>query len=145
MDLSISGMILLPCLPIYLVTKTLKRLNVKHNMYYGENGRPVYIGALLKNDNSYLGFMKNFPLWIHVWKGELSIVGKDLLTEQEEKSQFASFLKPGIIPISKLSYHGKGMDDITFGLHYLKNYSILYDLKIALHYIKSKAGIWKLN
>ena len=98
---------------------------------------------LMHKNSLYKGKLKYFPLWVQIFKGELSFVGQSYLMNIDIVPEQISILKPGIIGIDSCeSVQTSNLNGRTFELHYLKNYSILYDFKLILRkiYKDSKPG-----
>ncbi|MCP4726709.1 MAG: glycosyltransferase [bacterium] len=142
-DILLSALLISLTLPVYTVLKLKRHLTIKHKIIFGDRGRPIYIKMLMHKNSPYKGKLKYFPLWIQIFKGELSFVGKSYLTNIDVVPDQISLLKPGIIGIdSNESVQTSNLNGRTFELHYLKNYSILYDFKLILRqiYKDSKPG-----
>ncbi len=143
LDLALSSALILISLPVYVIVKLKNRLSIRHKIVFGDRGRPIYVKILMNKGNQYKGKLKFFPLWVQIFKGEFSFVGQSYLTNIDTVPESISLLKPGIIGIDAYeSLKNPNLNGRTFELHYLKNYSILYDFKLILRRIfkDSKSG-----
>ncbi|MFC1563941.1 glycosyltransferase [candidate division KSB1 bacterium] len=139
LDLIISGVLLIFSFPVYGYLKLKHRFVIKHKIVFGDRGRPVYIKVLLQNGKPYEGKLKCYPLWMQVFRGELSFVGRSFIHDIDAVPEQVSLLKLGIIGIdSSEIIPASNLNGRTFELHYLKNYSILYDFKLIYRQIFSK-------
>jgi hypothetical protein len=131
LDISLAGFLVIAVLPAYLEEKWRKGLKNRSIYILSENGAPLYIKQVEKGGRKYRGWARLYPLWIHVLKGEISFIGSPLFTEKRTSIRRISLLKPGIFSFESAE-KGKAaeLNRRTFELTYLKNYTILYDLRI---------------
>ncbi|MFC1477191.1 glycosyltransferase [candidate division KSB1 bacterium] len=135
-DIVFSGFLIITTFPGYLLVKWRKKLRSELHLTLGEQGAPLYIKQVSAHNSPYTGWARFFPLWIHILKGELSFVGPPVHTKTLSLSQRISILKPGIISLDfNRTGQTEAYDGRTFELTYLKNYSILYDLKIIFRHV----------
>jgi len=145
LDIALAGLLAAVTLPAYIEEKIRKRLRSRYRFVPGERGAPLYIRQVMKDSKPYEGWARLYPLWLHILKGEISFIGSPLFTELSEERRRITLLKPGIISPDTLETKPAGeLRRRTFELTYLKNYTILYDLKIlyrvAARYLKHSVG-----
>jgi len=135
-DIIVAGTLIVVTFPAYMFVKWRKGLRSEFRLVLGERGTPLYVRRVMRKDRPYTGRARLFPLWIHVLAGELSLVGTPVFTDTPELPQRLSLLKPGIISLDAVDIETPStLNGHTFELTYLKNYTILYDLKIIFRAI----------
>ena len=123
--------------------------NDKTSYFTKKNDKRVtLIGKILRETN-----LDELPQFINVLKGEMSVVGPrpHMVNEDEEIAdkilnyRIRRFAKPGITGLAAVKGYRGGTKDlkllqkrINYDIHYIENWSLLLDIKIAL------ITIWKM-
>jgi len=122
LDIIGSSLILIILLPFYLFSIKFKSLHSKYRFILGLRKEPVYIKEYYKDGILYKGWEDYFPKIFLILKGELSLVGRDM-KEEFSFAKGASLIKPGLINVT--DFHSDY-------LYYLKNYTLLTDVKMIV-------------
>lgn len=121
------------------------RLNCEFNPYTSEDDKRIFsYGKIMRKTR-----IDELPQIFNVLKGEMSLIGPraewDILVKKYEEEvpyyHERHLVKPGITGWAQVNFpYGKGTDDsyqkLMYDLYYIKNWSILLEIKIVFKTIK---------
>ena len=129
-DIVVSSLVILISSPLLLLNLLLGG-RLRKRKIIGYAGNPFEITFF----DGGIGFMKDMPLHFHVFAGQLSIVGSEIT--EFEPSEYHPIYRPGLTGLVQtksrekkkaLTQHEKDY----YNLYYVKNQSIITDLRLIL-------------
>ncbi|MBN1350288.1 glycosyltransferase [candidate division KSB1 bacterium] len=129
LDLVLSGFILLATSPVLLTLRYFKRMPIVKIPLHGEGGKPT---TCLEFQTDAKRWYTLLPAFYSVLKGELSLVGAEMLPLHSVPHAAKLPIKPGLtglIQLAKPSPTDKKEKE-RYYLFYIKNYSLLLDVEI---------------
>lgn len=135
-DIVFSTMGLLVSLPILFYVRFINGKKPYTFSVYGLYNKPARIMSFAELDKEQPWWMK-LPMLVGVLRGELSLVGKEIVQTGQEISSNDSVsfeLKPGLTGLAQINSTPTMTeeDKQRYNLYYMKNYSPLLDLEIIL-------------
>ena len=131
-DLSVAVALLPLAVPVYACKRWLWRQPLRSQQILGPGRNPLTVYAFEK------GNFQKLPYLFSVLKGELSVVGAEIVPYEAEVSAQAQRelqLKPGLTGLAQINRSRGALseeDREQYDLYYLKNYSPILDVEIVL-------------
>lgn len=132
-DLAFSGFGLLIISPFLIPWALISGYRLKKEYFIGKESE-TFVGILLKkyNGNNWHPFIERFPLLLSIFKGDMSMVGSELLTTNPHFRRLRC--KPGLTGLFQLQEnHQPGeVDKQNYEYYYMQNHSLFLDIEIIL-------------
>jgi GT2 family glycosyltransferase/lipopolysaccharide/colanic/teichoic acid biosynthesis glycosyltransferase len=119
-------------MPIYLYKRLLTSTELRKILIQGEHNKAITVCEFADTSPN---FVKRIPFFWSILKGDLSLVGSEILEVGENSKSSPNMemeLKPGLTGLVQVNSHRHltKEDREKYQLYYLKNYSVLLDLEI---------------
>jgi GT2 family glycosyltransferase/lipopolysaccharide/colanic/teichoic acid biosynthesis glycosyltransferase len=120
--------------PICLYLIINPRYRFHRSLIFDGIGRCISVRELFVNGKPVTGLLRFIPLLLEVLKGNISVVGTEILQYQESKRAEATGFKPGLTGLVQVNRDRifNSAERKRYNMYYLKNYSLLLDLEIVL-------------
>ena len=122
--------------PFLVYTKFIKKAQVQRRKILSNNSKFIEIPIFIAKTKPVPKWMLSLPLFWSVLKGNLSLIGSDMIdyNENEKKISRTVTLKPGIVGLVQLNKNSvlSAEEKQHYDLFYLKNYSPVLDLEIII-------------
>ncbi|MCI0516017.1 glycosyltransferase [candidate division KSB1 bacterium] len=132
-DVVIAGGVLLVTAPLFFYWHYLKRTPRAARQIQGENDK-IFTIQEFTQDGGRIG--KYLPYFVSVFKGDLSLVGAEIVpvSEPQPPGKDQLLLKPGLTGLVQIARHQvqNETDKQRYHLYYLKNYTLMLDLEILI-------------
>ncbi len=134
-DLILSSAVLLCCAPVLWYVKFIKKKTIEKKKIVAYQGHFVEVEIWQDSKNTLPRWFHLLPYFKSIFKGELSIVGSEMIAYDEvTKLEKSIVLKPGLVGLVQLNKDSAMTpeDKQRYDLFYIKNYSPVLDIEIIL-------------